>query len=467
VNRAAASIVGVCLLLPLACGSASSTGSSPSDGGVDASVSSSRDGVASSSGESGCPSGGSSGTGDGAADLAGAMAVSAGGGIACALLSGGTVECWGANTIGELGAGSSTGPDVCGVNQCSTTPVAVSGLSGVTAISVGATPSACALLSGGTVECWGDNTNGELGDGTTAGSDTPVAVSGLSDVRAISVGVESACALLSGGTVECWGDDEYGVLGSTTGPDNCTFGSCSTTPVAVAGLNDVTTVSVGSSSACALLSGGTVECWGDSTYGELGNGSTTGPDTCHHAVFSTLGAGSADGPCSTTPVAVTGLTDVTAISVGVGSACAVLSGGTVQCWGLGYDTMTSSTTPVMVTGLTGVTAISVGEQSACAVLSGGTVECWGDNSEGELGNGTTTGPANCADASCRSTPGTVSCLTGATAVSVDSDSACALLSGGTVQCWGRNELGQLGNGTATGPDSCNGDPCSTTPVAVQ
>ena len=110
----------------------------------------------------------------------------------------------------------------------------------------------------------------------------------------------------------------------------------------------VGSISAGYDFTCALLTGGTVECWGDSGYGELGNGATTGPDTCN----------APDG-CSTTPVAVTGLSGVTAISAGFESACALLTGGTVECWGdnqydaLGNstaDAQTSSSMPVAVTG---------------------------------------------------------------------------------------------------------------------
>jgi len=373
-------------------------------------------------------------------------ALSTGQASACALLSGGTVECWGDNTDGQLGNGTTTN---------SLTPVAVSGLSGVTAISAGWN-SACALLSSGTVECWGDNTDGQLGNGTTTGtcpdgdpcSPTPVAVSGLSGVTAISAGNSFVCALLSGGSVQCWGDNNYGELGngSSMGPDTCTSGSgsdpCSTAPVAVSGLSGVTAISSGGGFACALLSSGTIQCWGTaSLYGALGDGSRSNSPS--------------------TPGTVSGLSGVTAISAGGQTFACALLGGSVQCWGenlygaLGSGTTVgSSSTPVAVSGLSDVTAISAGWNSACALLSGGTVQCWGYNANGQLGNGTTsTSPTPSA------TPVPVAGLSAATAISLGYYFACALLSGGgTVQCWGENVDGELGNGTTSSS--------SSTPVAV-
>jgi alpha-tubulin suppressor-like RCC1 family protein len=252
----------------------------------------------------------------------------------------------------------------------------------VTAISAGVS-FVCALLSNGTVRCWGDNEVGQLGNGATANSSTPVAVTGLSGVTAISAGSGFACALLSDGTVQCWGDLIYtGVNGLYT----CTGTPCSPLPVTVAGLSGVTAISAGNEFACALLSGGSVQCWGDNTDGQLGSG-TTGPQTCNLNLCSTT--------CSTTPVAVMDLSDATAISAG--GACALVSNGTVECWGynaygeLGNGTTTSSPIPVAVSGLSGVTAIASSGSFACALVAGGAVECWGINPYGELGNGTTTG----------------------------------------------------------------------------
>ncbi len=455
-NRKSANIIGLSSLVALACGSSSATEGGQRDGGSVDSTPSSAEGAADASSRNGSDSSLSGGSDSSSGS---AVAVSVGEEWACALLLGGHMQCWGDNTFGELGNSTTTS---------STTPVAVDGLAGATAVS-GAGGSACALLSGGRVQCWGGNQEGQLGNGSSTGPDTcvfngavgfpqneacstaPVSVIGLAGVAAVSAGGDSACALLSGGSVQCWGDNTYGELGNGTT-------TSSATPVSVTGIAGATGVSVGGGSACALVSGGSVQCWGLNNDGQLGIGTAMGTDTC----------GSES--CSTEPVAVTGLTGATSISVGGGFACALVSGGSVQCWGdnthgeLGNGTATGpdtcgsqscSTKPVPVAGLTGATAISAGEESACALLSGGSVQCWGSSGDGELGNGATMGPDTCDLLPCSTAPVVVRGLTGATAVSVGDQSACALLSQGTVQCWG---ISALGNGTTGG---------SATPVTVQ
>jgi alpha-tubulin suppressor-like RCC1 family protein len=175
-----------------------------------------------------------------------------------------------------------------------------------------------------------------------------------------------------------------------------------------------------------------------------------------------------------TPAIATAATTSTAISAG-GDVCALTSAGGVKCWGVGPvgdGTTEEKTTPVDVTGLTsGVTAISAGigagSAHACALTSSGEVECWGANNQGQLGDGTASGPESCPGSPCSTTPVGVSGLTGGvTAISVGGAHACALTSSGEVKCWGANNQGQLGDGTASGPESCGGSPCSTTPVGV-
>jgi len=399
-----------------------------------------------------------------------AEAVESGLDESCAIVGTGGVDCWGYNGDGGLADGSSTGPDACGASACSTMPVPVSGITTAGSISTGGAP--CALLSGGGIDCWGSNSLGALGDGTSTGPDTcgsspcstaPVAVSGITSAKQISAGgelpggSEFACAVLSGGTVECWGKANAGELGdgSYTGPDSCGVleTACSTSPVAVSGITTATEVSAGGYGACALLSSGHVDCWGLSYAGELGNDST-GPDSCYDS-----------NPCSTTPVAVSGITTATEVSAGGYGACALLSNRHVDCWGangsgqLGDGTNTGpetctdpggsepcSTTPVEVSGITNATQVAAagsGEFS-CALLSTGAVDCWGGNASGELGDGTTSGSTS---------PVAVSGISDATQISAGSAIGCALISGGQVDCWGTNGDGELGNGTTTESDS--------------
>jgi alpha-tubulin suppressor-like RCC1 family protein len=314
-------------------------------------------------------------------------AISAGRAHSLALLTNGTVKAWGENQEGQLGDG------ISGAEASSNVAVSVTGLSGATAISAGADHS-LALLQDGTVMAWGKNRQGQLGNGNTVASAVPVTVRSLAGVVAISAGGDHSLALLENGTVMAWGDNHEGQLGTGNTRN-------SSLPVAVRGLSGVAAVSAGANHSLALLENGTVMAWGDNHEGQLGTGTTSN---------------------STVPVTVSGLSgvNVKAISAGGEHSLALRRNGTMLAWGsdeygqLGNGAATSSDVPVNVRKLSGATAISAGGRHSLALLSDGTVMAWGDDTFGQLGNG-----AN-GDGENSDLPVPVSELTGMVAVSAGS-----------------------------------------------
>jgi alpha-tubulin suppressor-like RCC1 family protein len=320
----------------------------------------------------------------------------------------GTVWAWGENNQGQLGDGTITRRLL---------PVQVPDLHGVTALAAGQTHTV-ALRQDGTVWAWGFNGSGQLGDGTTARRLLPVQVPDLHGVTALAAGQSYTVALRQDGTVWAWGDNANGHLGDGTTTRRLL-------PVRVPSLNGVTALAAGNFHTVALRQDGTVWTWGHNIHGQLGNGTTTG---------------------STTPVQVPDLHGVTAVAAGNGHTVALRQDGTVWAWGfnsggqLGNGTATGSASPVQVPDFHGVTALSARYLHTVALRQDGTVWAWGTNSNGQLGDGTTT---------LRRSPVQVPDLNGVTALAAGDVHTLVLRQDGAVWAWGNNTFGQLGNGTVT------------------
>ncbi|MFH1436851.1 MAG: hypothetical protein ABIJ56_14180 [Pseudomonadota bacterium] len=340
--------------------------------------------------------------------------ISVGGEHACAIRSSGGVKCWGAGESGQLGNA---------FVLPSAVPVDVEGLGGrAVAVSSGAAHT-CAVMDDAAVKCWGLNASGQLGDGTTYTAMTPVDVVGLMPgVRAVSAGTDHTCALTDVGSVVCWGGNGYGQLGNGT-----TTGSLE--PVEVNGLAaDAMAVSAGGYRSCAINASGGLLCWGNNSNGRLGDGTAT-----HRSE----------------PVGVVGLASgVAAVSNGNCTVnWALLDTGDMAYWGCGgRDNFTL--VPIDVQPIDfDFTAISAGNCHACSITSIGGAMCWGGNSQGQIGNGTT------------SYSGELVQVVGLSFDAVDISAGgrhytcthtCAITYAGGIKCWGCNTSGQLGDGTIVG-----------------
>ncbi len=394
-----------------------------------------------------------------------AKALALGPASACALLDNDAVKCWGKNDVGQLGYGDTIS------REAPPTEVLDFGAGRrAKAVFMGMGSSTCAILDNNAATCWGDNSQGQLGDGKSGAGNgqtkpptTPIDLGLGRTAKALSLGISHTCAILDNDTIKCWGKNNVGqasdemenpllcpskevFLGqamcggvcadlyksphcgscntSCTGADVCASGRCS---------SPVTAVSCGVTHTCSLQSNTDLKCWGENGFAQLGYSDK-------------IARGS---PRS--PVAFGGGRFAKAIATGSNHVCALLDDQTLRCWGkndlgqLGYGDKTnrslSETTTINLGAGRTTKAVAASGNTTCALLDNDTAKCWGQNNYGLLGYG------GIAD---RQAPDANPINLGvgrtAKALSVGFFHTCALLDNDTVKCWGYNAVGQLGYG---------------------
>lgn len=346
------------------------------------------------------------------------LRIAAGGAHACIVQGDGDLWCWGNGVAGQLGDGRST---------TSASPVPV--MSNVKRVAAG-NEHTCAITTDGRLWCWGNNLFGQLGAEDFVDRNTPFQVPGITGAVDVAAGVAHTCVSLGEGGVQCWGNGSSGQLGVSNPPTDPPY------RVQVQGLGSTTTatrVSAAGLSSCAYTPGeADLRCWGSNGTGQLGIGAT--PTRAMTAV---------DVPAGT----------VTAVAVGNRHACSLRPNGTARCWGSnaygqvgdGASSLPAANvnSPTDVTGGHSYDTISAGGTMVCAVSAASSrhVDCWGRNNLGQLGNG---GSGD------SSSPVAVSNMDDAKFVAAGAAFACAERRDNTIWCWGQGSSGQLGNGETPG-----------------
>lgn len=365
--------------------------------------------------------------------------IRAGNNFSCGRVEDGSVYCWGSHALGQLGDGSAR------TMEPRTSPVRAALPGPAVSLAVGGAH-ACALMADGMALCWGMNDLGQMGIGDTplcaswgSCSPRPLAVAGGISFASLTAGTQNTCGLTASGEAFCWGYSGMGQLGIGTdvGPDLCPSNEdrvpCSTAPVPVVGDLRFTALSGRGDTVCGLTADGTAYCWGRNNTGQLGIGSTEGPETCQG------GDGTA---CSTRPVAVAGNLQFQTVATPLvrrafihlpppAGACGIATDGSTYCWGVvGQD---FGPQPAPLAGDHRFVGLSLGGDFACGLTAGGEARCWGGNEQGQLGRGASVGNP--------SEPAPVVGGLAFESLSAGFAHVCAVTEEGQPYCWGQDAAG--------------------------
>lgn len=363
------------------------------------------------------------------------ISIGAGSFYSCALRQDGSAFCWGQNTFGQLGNGS---------QSPSSTPVPVSGGLTFTQMAVGDIH-ACGIDPGGVLYCWGANGSGQLGAGLPTGLSTaPAAVAGSLRFLTISAGLRTTCGISTGGNSYCWGMNQFGELG------NGVVGVASTVPAEVVNSDALRfqVLRTGFQASCGSTAEFALHCWGSNLLGLFGNGPPTIPVT---ATFPT-------------PVPAGNGLAFSTFDAGSRYICALDASQAAWCWGrnttgeLGLGTNTPSDIPRPVAGGLAFAFLDANASNnvlahTCGVTPTDAAYCWGSNRAGQLGAvgaSTCTFPQPAAPPlvfNCSLSPIAVGGNIGFRSIAVGNEHTCGVATDGAGYCWGANNSGQLGDGT--------------------
>ena len=392
--------------------------------------------------------------------------VALGGRHTCALMTDDTLRCWGEGGSGQLGNGDIVDiGDGAGEIELIEGALLADDPVTVQAVSLGDEHS-CALMGSlghTSIKCWGKNDVGQLGLGDTNARGNSVRTTGdnLAEVDVggdgstpwrLSAGGDHACAVFTNGRAKCWGKNNAGQLGlgntQNRGDESGEMGD-ELPYVSLGESLMVKDISAGDAHTCALLMDGQVKCWGGNDVGQLGLGNFNNRGDRRGEMGLSLPFVNLEGGAAR------------AVRAGGRHTCALLENGTLKCWGrnnkgqLGLGDTNDRSIPATVevgTDLT-VKSVSAGGEHTCALLSDDSIKCWGEGSTGQLLSGSTDDVDAPPD-----DPIDLDDSFAVKDISMGTDHACALLNHGLVKCWGKNDVGQLGQEDWDSVGKASGDP---------